>query len=288
MTGFASTIGILLLIVSLAYFVSLTKVRHDALCLVIFSLGKVTLIINTLASLAITFWIAFSETAFRCENRTDDFLVNVTNTICYSVILLHLASRKFNRPLIKFCIRCVGFIVLVGVQIAVSALAHFFLTSDGADELTIIHCSEERQKPLSVASYFYSVILLSVNVLLYFFSQCRKQGRRTTGRCAKMTIATVTLFFYVVFIGLFLWVDESICSVQVQFLIIVSVYPSLVCLIMAVVAMATCLYKQRRRKRNRSDIRVKLKGEQQIRKIYNVQEIVFAIYACLYPVGDLN
>lgn len=260
MAALTSTVVFLLLILTIVYLVSLRRVKRDFFHLVIFSLGKVTLIMNTLASIAITFWITFGGEAFQCENGTENFLVNITNTVCYSVIFLHLVSKKFDRPLSKFCVRCVGFIFLVGVQTIVSALAHFVLPSDHRDESHIVNCSEERQKPLTVVSYCYSVVLLSVNAILYFFSRCSMEGHLAKS-CVKMTITIFTASLYLVFVILFLlWDEDSDCVVQARLFIVISLYPSLICLSMVAIATVTLLYKMHRRKRDNVTLSIELKG----------------------------
>ena len=245
MAGLVAIVTILLLTTSLIYLICLMKYTRDATRLIFYSVGKDILMINSLVSIGISFWIALGEVVFECESRAVDFAVNFTNTVCYSVIFLRLMSKKFEfeRPIKRFCFCVVGFIVLLGVQSVISALAHFYFASnrDGMPRTT--HCSEERKKPLVVVSYWYSVILLSASVLLYLNRRCYKEGSRIKS-FVKVVIAIATASFYAILTSLFLWADDSNCMAHARFLVVISLYPSVVCFAVVIVTTATHLYKE--------------------------------------------
>ena len=227
----ASVIAFLLFVIFIVYAAMLqfdVQRLHSAIC----SVSRITLAVDTLASTSIGFWVISSGVAFSCDHQTADFVVNLLNTVCYSVIFLRLLSKKFERPVIGFCLRRIGFFVLVGFQAAISAFSHFVFTSEHKGQSQISYCSEERQKPLSVVSYCYSVVLLIAAVLIYLFNQCRSQESRTVVLINSST-AVIVGSLYVMSVSVFLLSRD--CVLHGRFLVVISLYPALVCVTMTIV-----------------------------------------------------
>ena len=250
---------LLLVIVSLIWTSARGKVSHQVVHIVVFSHKKVALIVSTGLSISVSLWIVFSTSATNCETRTADFLVNLVNTSCYSVILLNLASKLFEQPLTKFLVQSIGFILFVTTQASIAAVAHFHLPSERTNKTLLVYCLDERQKPLVVISYFYSVVLLSGCVLLYIIKTCRKK-RRQAKTCIKITTAIITASVYVIFVALFVWADASYCDVHTRLFALVSLYPSIVCLVLVTFATVACVYKMREKNRDDIDLPFEVQG----------------------------
>jgi hypothetical protein len=250
MQGLASTLALLIFVIFIVYAAMLqfdVQRLHSAMC----SLSRITLAANTIASIAISFWVTIGGVAFSCEHRTADFIVNLLNSVCYSVIFLFLLSKKFDQPVIGFFVRRIGFFLLMGFQATISAFSHFVFTlKQQTNQSQISYCSGERQKPLSVASYCYSVVLLIASVLVYLFNQRQSQESRTIVLINSFT-AVIVGSLYTVFVSVFLSIKD--CAIHGQFLVIISLYPALVCVTMTIVFAVVYCCKLHYREVNRNE-----------------------------------
>ena len=183
MVGLLAVVLLLLITLSLIYIWiggGVSKIK-----LVMRSPGRNIQIFLTVFSIIITFWIIYGDEALDCDNRVDDFLVNLANGVCFSLLLVYVCKRVEKEVrrgrdgdgaqefgCFCFCIilpmylccedayafyqRCqqlVGFLLLVVIQTVLAAGAN----SVGNE--TIAYCYAERGS-LVVASYWFGCVLL--------------------------------------------------------------------------------------------------------------------------------
>ena len=249
MTALVVIILVLLFVVVIIYICSGTKgvtvVRQF-----VRSPGKLILGLDLFVSFCVSFWVIFGDEALDCESRTDDFLVTLTNSLCYTILIGYLLTFHIDNNVAQFCMQVCGCGVLVAIQISISAVAHFDVDSAG-DVDPVQHCYAERNKAIVAVSYWYSGMLLLGCVLLLLYSLVSASGRlQKLGMALKIVIGFVALAvgaIYVVALSVIIWVDnQEFCLSHGRFFIVLAVYPGIVCLLASAIPLVTQMWKQRK------------------------------------------
>ena len=250
MVGLIVVVLILLIVVCLIYYCGgISEVKH-----LLRSIGKDILIVVTVFSIIISFWITFGDEALDCDSRADDFLVSLSNGICFSVLLIYLACRRFENRLWKLCLKIFGFIILVVVQIVLSAVAHLDDVDEDTNNTAVKHCFDERSKSVSVGSYLFGGIILLGCIAFVFIDVCCKRDEEDQHigfvDVIKTVIAVALGILYIVALVFVLFVDESKCIEHGQFFILLALFPAIMGLLAATISTFTEIYEQRRHQRN--------------------------------------
>jgi serine/threonine protein kinase/NADH:ubiquinone oxidoreductase subunit 6 (subunit J) len=249
MTALIVIILVLLLVVVIIYICS--GVRDIAVAgQFIKSPGKVIFGLDILLSFCISFWVIFGDEALDCESRADDFLVTLTNSLCYTILIGYLLTYHIDNNMAQFCMQVCGSGVLVAVQIAISAVAHFDI--DNEENINLIqYCYSERNKAIVAVSYWYSGVLLLGCVLLLLYNLFSTSGRfRKLGLLLKVVIGFVALIVgavYITCLSVVIWVDDQeFCLSHGRFFIILALYPAIVCLLAVTILLLTQIWKQKK------------------------------------------
>ena len=253
MVGLIVVVLILLIVVCLIYYChetgGISGVKH-----LLRSIGKDILIVVTVFSIIISFWITFGDEALDCDSRADDFLVSLSNGICFSVLLIYLVCRRFENRLWKLCLKIFGFIILVVVQIVLSAVAHLDDVDEDTNNTAVKHCFDERSKSVSVGSYLFGGIILLGCIAFVFIDVCCKRDEEDQHigfvDVIKTVIAVALGILYIVALVFVLFVDESKCIEHGQFFILLALFPAIMGLLAATISTFTEIYAQRRHRRN--------------------------------------
>lgn len=209
--------------------------------------GRLILALDVLLAFAISLWIIFGEEALNCEDRVDDFLVTLTNSLCYLMLIGYLLSHHIDNNMAQCCMQVCGCGVLLAVQIAISAVAHFGIASaDGADP--VLHCYDERSKAIVAVSYWYSGVLLLGCVVLLLLDLFSASGRfKVMGKAFKVfcgSLAVAVGVVYVVALVNIIWADnQDFCLSHGRFFVVLAIYPGIVCLLAAAVPAIVQLWK---------------------------------------------
>lgn len=200
---------------------------------IIKSPGMVTLCLDSLSSLFISLWIIFGKEALDCDNRVDDFLVNVTNSVCYSVFLTRLLSHYVVSRLSQLCMKIAVCLLLVTLQIILAAVAHFEQVDMAGARDPVEHCYSERRKAMVMVSYWYSGLLLIGCVGLLLLSLWWRNGeyirQSSTNKVLFGVLSVSVVIIYMVSLVFVLSVEKrSLCIDQGRFFILIAAFPSIV------------------------------------------------------------
>jgi uncharacterized membrane protein len=148
-----------------------------------------------------------------------------------------------------------GFIILVIVQIVLSAVAHLGDADEGTKNKTVKDCFDERSKSVSVSSYLFGGIILLGCIAFVFMDVCCKRDEEDQPIglvdvikavvAVALGILYIAALIFVVFIS-----DESKCIEHGQFFILLALFPAIMGLLVATVSTFTEIYEHRRYKRN--------------------------------------
>ena len=194
------------------------------------------LMIDTLASVIISFWIVLAEVAFVCDSRSADFLINVCNGIYYSVLASYVTSKLITSPrILHVCVKIMVPSVLACVQIVLAAVAHFGSVGNKENKSTVQFCYDERSDTTVIASYCYGFVLLVMCIVLLFAKlyHDRKRGYwnplRKLGVFATVLLSTMVALTYSLALGNVLSpTDENDCAQHADFLVVLGLFPAIV------------------------------------------------------------
>jgi hypothetical protein len=196
--------------------------------------GVSVLTFCTILSIGVSLWLIFEGEAIDCESRVDDLLVTVINSMSFTVLLIFVIVLLVRNRLIKMALKMFGFLMLISIQIAISAVAHVMPSENSNGKDHVDYCSEERRKPLAVISYLYGDLSFTVFVLLLLCHLWCKWGDfSNSNKCFKFVSAAFALILWIVYtlmIVLLVFIDGKSCTQMGQIFIVIAVFPSIVCL----------------------------------------------------------
>ena len=208
---------------------------------VITSPGLLIISCTVFVSIVTSMWIIMGDDVLDCDNRVDDFLVTLTISVFFAVLLVHLLVQLTSSHLMKLVIKWFGFLIIVAVAVVVSAVAHLDQTEEIDDDSNIVnHCYKERRKTVSVVSYLYGTILCITCITLLLRNICSKNGDYIESNLTFKTVAAFLAIFigvvYTVLVIVLVWIDShDSCVIMGRIFIVLACFPMIVCLINIVV-----------------------------------------------------
>ncbi len=207
----------------------------------------------TLFSICICFWIIFGDESFDCDNRGDDFLVNLANGVCFTVLLIYVACRRFENRLGQLCLKIFGFLALVMIQLIVAAVAHFDKVEKFDDNSTAIeHCYQERGKSVVAGSYWFGAILMIAFIALLIVDLCVKKDEEdehhfTVFDIIRTSIAVAASILYMIGLVFVVHVDStSQCLNHGRWFIFLALFPAFVGLLVSALQTVKSIREKRR------------------------------------------
>jgi hypothetical protein len=208
---------------------------------------------DTLASVIISLWIVLADTAFVCDSRSADFLINVCNGVYYSVFASYVASHLITSPRILYLsVKIVVPSVLSCVQVVLAAVAHFSSVGNQGDMSTVHFCYHERSSTTVVVSYCYGFALLVLCTFLLFAKLYRDRNwggwnpLRKLGVCATILLAVgVTLVHVFALENVVSHVYEANCAQHAGFLMLLAFFPAILSMCLCIAGFIRVLYKQK-------------------------------------------
>jgi hypothetical protein len=254
MVNLVIVIIVLLLVVSLIYMChdsgGISGLKH-----LLRSPGKDVLMLLTIFSVIISFWIIFGDEALDCENRADDFLVSLANGIYFSVLLIYVACRRFENRLGKLCLKIFGFLGLVLIQLVLSSVAHLDrvekLTGNDTSNNMVQHCFDERGKSIAAGSYWFGGTILLGCIALLFLDICWKRdedghSNRLIDFIKVFCSVAVGIVYIVALVFVLGTDDESKCLDHGRFFIFLAFFPAILSLLIATILVLIELYEHRK------------------------------------------
>ena len=197
-----------------------------------------------LLSVIVSLVTIFGDKVGDCDDRLNDFLVTLTNSVCFTVLLIALVVPLVTSRLLRLLVKVGGFVFVMMIQLAVSIQAHLVEGggTDRDDDDPVTHCYNERGKVLSSVSYLYGNVLLVLCVLLLNYNLCSERGEYYQSNGAFKLISglfTVVLTItYTVLVTVLLWIEfVSSCVVMGRILTVLAVFPAMICLVIVAVVL---------------------------------------------------
>ena len=196
-----------------------------------------------LLSIIVSLVTIFGDKVGDCDDHLNDFLVTLTNSVCFTVLLIAVVVPLVTSRLLRLLVKVIGFVFVMMIQLAVSIQAHLVEGGETKhDDDPVTHCYNERGKVLSSVSYLYGNVLLVLCVLLLNYNLCSERGEYYQSNGAFKLISglfTVLLTItYTVLVTVLLWIESvSSCVVMGRILTVLAIFPAMICLVIVAVVL---------------------------------------------------
>ena len=213
------------------------KVKKISIRSIIASPVKDILILDVMLSVSVSLAIVSTDVAFSCDTRYIDIVINVSNTMYFSIISGYLAAKVITRPRIAyFIVKIIVPVLLVIVQIVLAGIAHFAKRKERGETLSVHFCYDERGTTLVRASYCYGLALLVVCIALMIFKLYRsRRYSKRSGKIEMICIALLSTLLGVLYLVSLFFVlfdqDEADCGRHADSLVILSLFPAITSLL---------------------------------------------------------
>ena len=235
MTALVVIIAVLLSIFVLL--VVLKKRNKIEVGVAIKSPGVVIMGCVALLSIIVSLVTIFGDKVGDCDDRLNDFLVTLTNNVCFTVLLIALVVPLVTSRLLRLLVKVGGFLLVTVILLAVSIQAHLVGGgTDHDDDDPVTHCYNERGKVLSSVSYLYGNVLLILCSLLLNYNFCSERGEYYQSNGAFKLIsglfAVLLTITYTLLVNVLLWIESvSSCVVMGRILTVLAIFPAIICMV---------------------------------------------------------
>ena len=154
-----------------------------------------------------------------------DFVINLYTVLCFALLFIetvaHLVGRIFSRLPVKLAIS----VVIVIIEILVSAMSCFIFVPDVGGKEPEDHCMDARTRPLLVFSYFLNAALaMGIAVVTCITHYRGLESRLRNTSIIECLTASLIAAFYVAAVSSFLWAKEG--SIWAGFMVTVATFPA--------------------------------------------------------------
>ncbi|XP_065829757.1 uncharacterized protein [Oscarella lobularis] len=192
----------------------------------IFSPLVIFFFISSAASVCLGILIAVEILSpFKCKTLVIDFVINLYTVLCFALLFIetvaHLVGRIFSRLPVKLAIS----VVIVIIEILVSAMSCFIFVPDVGGKEPEDHCMDARTRPLLVFSYFLNAALaMGIAVVTCITHYRGLESRLRNTSIIECLTASLIAAFYVAAVSSFLWAKEG--SIWAGFMVTVATFPA--------------------------------------------------------------